>query len=301
VNLKHLRYFAEIARRGTVTAAATALHLSPQTVSSQLLELEAELGQPLFERIGRRLRLTVAGATAQDYANAIFALGDELGAVLRGAARPRSVTFRVGITDSVPKLLSVRLLQPVIDAHRGQLELTCREGGFVELLAQLAAGELDIVLADTAVPANLARSLQARTLAESGVSFVATRPLAARLARRFPASLDGAPYVAGAGPASLHSQAVDAWFARQELKPRIVGHVDDSALLSGFAQAGLGVIAVPSSVEREVLQHHGLALVGRTEGIRQAVYLIRARSRRPHPLVTALEAERTQTSGQVRG
>jgi LysR family transcriptional activator of nhaA len=291
VNFKHLRYFAEIARRGSITAAARALHVAPQTVSSQLLELEEGMGQALFERIGRGLRLTSAGEIALDYANAIFALGDELAAVLRGAARPRSVQLRVGVTDSVPKLLSVRLLQPVIDAHRNNLELNCREGRFVELLAQVAAGELDVVLADTAVPANLARSLQSRTLAESGASFVAARPLANSLARRFPASLHDAPYVVGSAPDSLHSQAVDAWFARHSLRPRIVGHVDDSALLTGFAQSGLGVITVPTSVEQEVLKHHGLGLVGRADDIRQSVFLIRARVRKPHPLVAELEAQ----------
>lgn len=290
VNLKHLRYFAEIARRGSVTAAARALHLSPQTVSSQLLELEESLGQPLFERIGRRLQLTAAGETARDYASAIFALGDELGAVLRGAARRKSSPFRVGVTDSVPKLLTVRVLQPLIDRHRGALELTCREAGFLELLAQLAAGELDVVLADTAVPANLSRSLQATALSESGVSFVAKPAIARTLARGFPASLDGAPYVVGSAPTTLHSLAVEAWFARQGVRPSVQGHVDDSALLNGFAQGGLGVIIVPTTLEAELLKDYGLALVGRTEEIRQAVFLIRPRSRRPHPLVAELAA-----------
>ena len=88
---------------------------------------------------------------------------------------------------------------------------------------------------------------------------------------------------------SLRSQAADAWFARQKIRPRVVGHVDDSALLTGFAEAGLGVIAVPTSLETEVLQRYGLALVGRTDEIRQSVFLIRARVRRPHPLVAELE------------
>lgn len=290
VNFKHLRYFAEIARRGSIAAAARALHVAPQTVSSQLLELEESVGQPLFERVGRGLRLTAAGETALDYANGIFALGDELAAVLRGAVRPRSVHLRVGITDSVPKLLTVRLLQPVIDAHREDLELTCREGRFVDLLALVAAGELDVVLADTAAPASLARSLQARTLADSGVSFVAAPALAQSLAGGFPASLDDAPYVVGSAPNSLHGQAVDAWFARQGVRPRIVGHVDDSALLTGLAEGGLGVIAVPASVEQDVVRHHRLAVVGRSDEIRQAVFLVRARGRQLHPLVAQLEA-----------
>jgi LysR family transcriptional activator of nhaA len=289
VNFKHLRYFAEIARRGSITAAARALHLAPQTLSSQLLELEESMGQALFERTGRRLRLTSAGEIALDYAGTIFTLGDELASVLQGTGRPRRQQLRVGVTDSVPKLLSVRLLEPIIDAHRDALELTCREGRFVELLAQVAAGELDVVLADTAVPASLSRSLQARALTESGVSFMAMQPLAGELARGFPRSLDGAPYVVGSAPASLQAQAVDAWFAAQGVRPRIVGHVDDSALLAGFAHRGLGVIAVPTSVEDEVVRQYELALVGRVDGIRQAVFLIRPRVRRPHPLVAELE------------
>src|SRR5688572_18952948 len=101
LNLKHLRYFAEVARRGSVTAAARALYLTPQTVSGQVQELEAAIGQPLFDRVGKRLVLTHAGETALDYGQAIFALGEELKTVLQGRARARSVVLRVGITDSV--------------------------------------------------------------------------------------------------------------------------------------------------------------------------------------------------------
>ena len=130
VNLKHLRYFAEVARRGSVTAAARALFLTPQTISAQLKDLAHSVGQPLFERAGRKLVLTPAGQTALDYANAIFALGDELGAVLRGGARPKSMVLRAGVTDSMPKLLTVALLQPVVDRYRRELELYCGEGTF---------------------------------------------------------------------------------------------------------------------------------------------------------------------------
>jgi LysR family transcriptional activator of nhaA len=290
LNLKHLRYFAEVARRGSVTGAASALFVAPQTVSTQVLELEQSVGQPLFERVGRRLVLTAAGATALEYSNSIFALGDELASVLRGAARPRSMILRVGVTDSVPKLLTVAVLQPVIEAHRAQLELECREGPFAQLLGQLAAGTLDMLLADAAVPATLARAIQARALSESGMSFMASRPLAARLARHFPASLDGAPFIAGSAQSSLPDQGVAAWFARNNVRPRMVGHIDDSALSKGFAQRGLGVIAVPSSIEVEVARQYHLGVIGRTSEVRQTIFLLRARARRPHPLVAQIES-----------
>src|SRR5512139_2739189 len=185
LNLKHLRYFVEVARRGSVAAAARTLFVAPQTVSAQILELADSVGQPLFERVGRRLVLTTAGQTALDYANAIFALSDELGAVLRGGARPKTILLRVGATDSVPKLLTVALLQRVIDRHRGELELDCREGTYGELLGRLASGQLDAVVAESAVPTNLTRSLHATAVMHSGVSFVAGAALAKRLRGRF--------------------------------------------------------------------------------------------------------------------
>ncbi len=289
LNLKHLRYFAEVARGGSVALAASRLHVTPQTISSQVQELELSIGQPLFDRVGRRMVLTSAGATALDYANAIFALGDELGAVLRGGGLAKRIALRVGVTDSVPKLMTVAAMQPLIQQHRKRLELLCVEGSFTELLGRVAAGELDLVLADSAVPANLSRSLQARVWADSGTSFMAARELQASLQRHFPASLEGAPYLAGATPTSLLGQAIEAWFTRHDVRPHVAGRIDDSALLKGFAQRGLGFVAIPQSIEAAVARQYGLRVVGRTPDIRHSFYWIRTRARRVHPLVAELE------------
>lgn len=250
INLKHLRYFAEVARRGSVAAASRALFVTPQTVSGQIQELERSLGQPLFDRVGKRLVLTSAGSTALDYANAIFGLGDELAAVLRSEAGARRMTLRIGITDSVPKLTTVATLASLIDRHRDQLELTCNEGSYPELLGRVAAGELDMVLGDTPVPASLARSLHVVMLAEDGISFLAAPALAARLKGKFPRKLHGSPFLSSSGTHSVLSPALDAWFARHSIHPHIVGRIDDSALLKGFARAGLGIAAVPSARAR---------------------------------------------------
>jgi len=289
LNLKHLRYFSEVARRGSIALAARALFVTPQTVSAQVQELEESVGQPLFERVGRRLLLTAAGETARDYANNIFALGDELTQVLRGERKAGSITLRIAATDSVPKLLTVAALQPIVERHRKELELECSEGTYADLLGQLAVGQLDAVLADAPVPTNLARVLEARVLNESGMTFLATRHLAKRLARQFPASLRDAPFLEGSAPSSLLGQAIQAWFARQGVRPHIVGRIDDSALLQGFAARGLGVATVPTSIAPEVMRQSGLGVVGSTEEVRLTVFLVRARGRRPHPLVRELE------------
>ncbi len=292
LNFKHLRYFAEVARRGSVTSAARSLFVSPQTVSGQIQELEASVGQALFDRVGKRLVLTSIGETALDYANAIFALGDELNAVLSGAARGRTIVLRVGITDSVPKLQTISALEPLIERHRNELELVCQEGGYAELLGRVAAAELDLVLADAAVPASLARALHAVVLTESGMSFLAPSALAARMKGNFPENLHEMPFLSGSSANSVLTQTFEAWFARHNIRPRIVGHIDDSALLKGFAHSGLGIVAVPTSIEREVMDQYRLKVVGRTDEVRQPLFLVRARVRRPHPLVAELEKTR---------
>lgn len=289
INLKHLRYFAEVARRGSVTAAARILFVTPQTISGQIQELEQSIGQPLFDRVGKRLVLTAAGNTALDYANTIFALGDELGAVLRSETRARRLTLRVGITDSVPKLLTVTALAPLIERHRDELELTCQEGAYPELLGRVAAGELDMVLGDTTAPASLARALHIVMLSEDGISFLAAPSLAKRLKGRFPRNLHESPFLSSASTHSVLGPALDAWFARHDIHPHIVGRIDDSALLKGFAHSGLGIAAIPTAIERHVTAQYKLKVVGRTQEVRQALYLARARVRRPHPLVVELE------------
>jgi LysR family transcriptional activator of nhaA len=289
LNLKHLRYFAEVARRGSVSGAARALFLTPQTVSAQLQELELAIGQPLFDRMGKRMVLTHAGETALDYAKAIFALGEELKTVLQGKARPRSVVLRAGITDSVPKMQTVTALQGIIDRHRDELELVCHEGAYAELLGKVAAGELDMVLADSPVPPSLARSLHTSVISETGVSFMAASPLSGRLKGVFPHNLDQMPLLGGSAAHSSVITSLESWFVRQQVRPRMAGRIDDSALLKGLAEAGLGIAVIPTSIEQDVAKHYRLKVVGRAPEIRVFLYLVRARSRRPHPLVAEIE------------
>ena len=292
LNLKHLRYFAEVARRGSVTAAAQALFVTPQTVSGQLLELESTIGQPLFDRVGRRMLLTHAGETALDYAKAIFALGEELKSVLQGGTRAKSIVLRVGIVDSVAKLQTISTLQPVIDRHRNELELVCQEGAYADLLGRVGAGELDMVLSDSPVPPSLARSLHTMCIAETGVSFMAAANLRSRLKGSFPQSLDEAPLLGSFNASSPLTQSLETWFVRHRIRPHIVGRIDDSALLKGLAHGGLGIAVVPTLIEHEVARQYRMKTVGRVDEVRVPLFLVRARSRRPHPLV--VEIEQTQ-------
>jgi LysR family transcriptional activator of nhaA len=79
------------------------------------------------------------------------------------------------------------------------------------------------------------------------------------------------------------------------VRPRIIGEIEDSALLKTFGQAGAGVFAAPSVVEREVLRQYQVRVVGRTGDIRERYYAISAERRLKHPAVVAMtEAARSK-------
>ena len=107
LNYRQLYYFWHVAKAGSISRAAQRLHLTPQTISGQIAELEQSLGVALFHRLGRRLELTVAGDLALSQANDIFLLGSELEQALRRGAAEQ--VFQVGITDAVPRSIAFQL------------------------------------------------------------------------------------------------------------------------------------------------------------------------------------------------
>jgi LysR family transcriptional activator of nhaA len=288
INLKHLHYFHEIAREGSLTGAARRLHLAPQTLSSQVRALERSLGRTLLERAGRRLVLTPDGEVARDYAESIFTLGTELRRVMAGRAEPRRLGLRLGVTDSVPKLLTARVLAPLLERHRDRIELDCVEGTITGLLGRLAAHQLDAVLANQLMPPYLARSMRGRLLLKSGLSLVAAPQVRKTLSGEFPACLDGAPLISGSAESPV-SIAMDAWLAERGLTPRFVARCDDSALTKVLAQRGFGIVCVPTVIESDVATQFGLRCVGRVPELSEPLYLIRLAGRHVHSLLEEIE------------
>ena len=84
LNLKHLRYFWAVAANGSIARASEILHLTPQTISGQLRELEEQLKVKLFQKSGRNLVLTDTGRLVFSYADEMFRMGEELQDLLEG-------------------------------------------------------------------------------------------------------------------------------------------------------------------------------------------------------------------------
>ncbi|HOP16468.1 MAG: transcriptional activator NhaR [Chromatiaceae bacterium] len=293
LNLKHLRYFWSVASHGSIARAAEALFVTPQTISGQISELEAQVGAKLFRREGRQLVLNETGRLVFSYADEMFRLGIELQDVLGGRTPGTAITVKVGVAMVVPKLLAYRVLEPVLKMSE-PVRLICHEAPLVDLLADLSVHKLDVVLAD--VPVNPALNIRAynHSLGESGISFFAVPEQAKVLCAGFPDSLDGSPMLMPGGGSSLR-RSLEGWFERHKLEPLVVAEFEDRALMKAFGERGSGVFTSPTAVEQDVLDKYGVEVIGRTQEIKEHFYLISPERRIKHPAVTAItESARTE-------
>lgn len=283
LNYHHLRYFWAVAREGGLKAAAARLHVSPPSISAQIGELEEALGERLFVRRGRQNVLSEAGQVAFDYASQIFNLGEELVGAIQRRSGARATRFYLGVADSFPKLVTNDFLQPVF-AMAQTVHVICREGKVADLLAQLAAHRLDLVLADEPAPSNAAVRTFDHLISETTVTFLAANGLARALRRGFPKSLHEAPALLPAEGTALR-RAVEGWLRSRGIRPRLLAEFEDLALMKVMAAEGRGFIALPTSVAQEANARYGFRVVGEAKDCRTGFYAITAERRLAHPVV----------------
>ena len=286
LNFHHLRYFWVTAKEGGLTRAAAKLHVSQPSICTQIQALEAMLGEKLLRRSGRGLVLTEAGQRVFSFAEEIFSLGDDLLNTMKRRSTIGPLRVNIGIADSLPKLMGAELIKPVFHLPQA-VQVSCHEWPVPELLSHLATHRLDIVLAEQ--PASTVTQFKAfnHLLGESGVSFCAEPRMAARLKKKFPSSLHGAPVLLPTPEAPLR-RVLEKWFHEQSIQPRLIGEFDDSALMKVVATQGLGFFPVPSVVVQETLTRYGVRLIGNAETCQQQYYAITAERRFAHPAVMAI-------------
>jgi LysR family transcriptional activator of nhaA len=297
LNYHHLLYFWTVAREGSIAKACERLLLSQPTISGQIRELEKAFGAKLFDKVGRNLVLTEAGREAYRYADEIFALGQELKATMQGGSIERAVRLHVGIHDSIPKLISSKILAPIM-AQQQQIQIVCHEGSPEQLLARLALHEMVAILLDSpASPTVKVRAFN-HLLGECGVSFCAAPKLAATYKRKFPHSLNGAPFLLPLQNTSLR-RSLEHWLEATGIRLNVRGEFADTALLKAFAQEGVGVFIVPTAIEAEICRQYRVKVIGRVDAIRERIYLISAERKLRQPVIAALaELARTKLFGK---
>jgi LysR family cyn operon transcriptional activator len=143
IELRHLRYFLAVAEAEHFTKAAAKLHVTQPTLSHQIRQLEGQLNLELFDRVGRRVKLTAAGELLLPHArrvmreleNARIAL-DELHGLKRGE-------LKVGVVQTVNACMIPEIVSRFSAAHPG-IRVTCAELAVEDIEAGLESSRLDL-------------------------------------------------------------------------------------------------------------------------------------------------------------
>lgn len=284
LNYHHLRYFQTVAHEGNLTRAAERLNVSQSAVSTQIRQLEDRLGQELFERRGRTLVLTEAGRIALDHADSIFAIGDELLSTLGERPSERRRILRVGSLATLSRNFQIGFLRPLIG--RDDVEIVIRSGALGELLVNLEAHRLDVVLANVPPPRDAATPWISHAIAEQPVSLIGT-PERIGTDAAFEELLAREPLILPTVESSIRS-GVDALFDKLKIRPHIAAEVDDMAMIRLLARQGAGLAVVPPIVVTDELDSGRLVEVKRFPRLTETFYAVTLARRFPNPVLREL-------------
>jgi LysR family transcriptional regulator, transcriptional activator of nhaA len=293
LNFRHLYYFRTIAKDGSISAASERLDLAPQTLSSQLAQLELELGRSLFQRKSRKLLMTPFGQQVFDYCEAMFSVADELESFLRSDGGALRSVIRVGVSASIHKLISYHWLNAIcqFDPH---VHLVCRTGDTERQLHDLRARNLDFLLTDQLKSMEELHHFQVCELMTSGLSLFASAELAKRLRPGLPLSLNGARLLVNTRNA-VYFEHLLTWLKQHNIHMPLAAEIDDSALIKIFGSRGQAVFAAPSRIADEVCRQYQVEVLMDIQAVRDRVFMVSLAAAQDSPLVAHLKmlAERS--------
>jgi LysR family transcriptional regulator, cyn operon transcriptional activator len=241
VDLRHLRAFAAIVDAGGFARAATRLNLSQPALSRQILALEADLGVPLFDRIGRRALLTSEGEDLLRRSRRLLTDADSLGERARALKTGQTGLLRVGATPQVMETLLAGFLARYRRRHPA-VEVHLVEDGGVRLPERLDRGDVHLCLTGAGDPRFRWRLL-------GPIYLLAVVPKSHRWRRRATLEIDELVDV----PLLLTRRGFGSreWFDTAcqvaHIRPRVLLESGTPPTLIALAQAGYGIAILPSN------------------------------------------------------
>lgn len=242
MELRHLRYFLSVAEAANVSRAAREINISQPALSRQIRDLETELGVRIFDRVGRRIRLTAAGEDLLRQTRDVLTHAESLVDRARALSCGSIGVLRVGAT---PQMLQSFLATFLVRYRRSRPGIDVRliEGGSARLLDLLEQGEIHVAVGPVPVGTRLASRLllPIRVAAVAGPGWQwPQRSIEIR-------ELAGEPLLLmRQGVASR--QLFDAACRIAHMRPRILLESDQPQSLLSVADAGQGIAIVPSTV-----------------------------------------------------
>lgn len=286
LNLHHLRLFHAVAHDGTLTGAARRLNLSASALSAQIKALEADIGHPLFERIGRGLALTEAGRIALDHADSIFRTAEDLSSLLR-ENRHAARALRVGALATLSRNFQLQFLRPLLG--RDDVEVVLRSGSQAQLLLGLETMAHDVVLTNLTPPSDAASRFLLHRIAEQPVSLIG-RPGRGKASAPLVELLATQPLILPTPETAMRAE-FDALVQRLGVTPMIAAEADDMAMIRLLAREDAGLAVVPPIVVRDELRSGLLIEMRPLPDMTEVFYAVTFARRFPNPLLAEVLAQ----------
>lgn len=255
LNYHHLHYFWAVAKEGNLTRAAARLHISPSALSTQIRQLEQQLGEDLFLREGRSMRLTEAGSIALDFADTIVEAGNELVGTLSEGRRAERQVLRVGAVATLSRNFQQAFLAPLMGAPN--VALVVHSGSMAELLPRLRNHTLDVVLSNRRVQEDADADWRSRRIARQAVSIVGPTRRGPGGGRKrtpfaFPEELAETPLILPT-PDHLIRKVFDLFCDERGLRVDVVAEADDMAMMRVLSRELEAAALLPPVVVRDEL------------------------------------------------
>jgi DNA-binding transcriptional LysR family regulator len=288
VDLRQLEILQAIAETGSFTACGRKLNVSQSAISRQILLLEEELGEPLFLRVGRQVRMTPAAESLVQLGQRVFLdVRETVGAItdrtrdLRGTLR-LSGGMTVCLYVFPPLLKHLKRVHPMLDVR-----LTVATAG--RSVQEIRAGRIDAGL--LTLPVEESDLVTVPILSEELLVVTPpTHPLAKRR-RVAPKDLEGLPFVLFE-IGSATRKVIDSFFAVEGIEPTIVMDTENVEIIKAMVKTGLGIGIVPyQAVAREV--RAGQLFCARIEGhelVRETGWVYARANRVPRMIFELLAA-----------
>jgi len=291
MDLRQLEIIRAIADTGSFTAAGEKLHVSQSAISRQILLLEDELGEPVFHRIGRRIRITPAGESLLQLSHRVFQDLQDTVSLISDKRESLGGTIRLvgGMTVCLyvfPVLLSeVRKVHP-------HLDMKVTVGSAERSIAMLRSGAGDLGLLTLPVEASDLVSVPVLREELLLVTYPA-HPLAKKKTIT-PPDLDKQPFVLFE-TGSITRRLVDEFFARERIAPEIIMETENVEIIKAMVRSGLGISIIPWQAAVADVRTKQL-FCSRVAGVsldRQTGWLYPKMSRLPRPVAEVMSVFET--------
>jgi DNA-binding transcriptional LysR family regulator len=242
MDLRQLEIIRAIADTGSFTAAGEKLHVSQSAISRQILLLEEELGEPVFHRIGRRIRITPAGESLLQLSHRVFQDLQETVSTISETRDSLSGTIRLVGGMTVCLYVFPTLLAEVRRVHP-HLDLKVTVGSAERSIAMLRSGAGDLGMITLPVEAT---DLVSVPVLEEELLLITypAHPLAKKKSIA-PADLDGQDFVLFE-TGSITRRLVEQFFAREGVSAEVIMETENVEIIKAMVRSGLGISIIPS-------------------------------------------------------